>query len=348
MADPLILQLISQFRGDLLARDATAVAEMVQRWTAVEAQLNEAIEKLVEETAVLAEKGETLSRSKLFQLQRFRSLLSQLLPILNSYRRYAEGVIEAEAEAAQEMGHGHARELLQATMNGRLPSRVATAFDRLPTDAAENIAALARGGGPLRKLSENAYPTAVEGIVNQLITGVSLGRNPRETTRLIKKQGLAQGLNHILLVARDQQIRNYREMARQGYQRSGVVKRYVRIAAKQTRTCAACLALDGTIYETAEIMPLHPQDRCLAPGQLVRTRRGDVPIEDVQVGDEVLTANGRYRRVLARSKRPYRGDMIRITEGDRELLVTPEHKVMTQRGWVEARALREDDTLARL
>ncbi len=73
---------------------------------------------------------------------------------------------------------------------------------------------------------------------------------------------MAQGYNHILLVARDQQIRNYREMTRTIYARSDVVSQYVRLAANNLRTCLACLALDGTIYETSELMAIHIQDRC--------------------------------------------------------------------------------------
>jgi hypothetical protein len=80
--------------------------------------------------------------------------------------------------------------------------------------------------------------------------------------RRMVADGLSQGLNHILLVARDQKIRAYREASRQQYERSGVVQKYRRIAAKNTRTCMACIALDGTVWKTSELMPLHPQDRC--------------------------------------------------------------------------------------
>ena len=122
---------------------------------------------------------------------------------------------------------------------------------------------LAQGGQPLDRILCNAYPLAVEGITNKLITGAALGWQPRKTAReILRNGGLDRALNHILLVARDQQIRHYRESQREAYGRSRVVYGYKRLAAKSDRTCMACLVLDGTIYATKQRMEIHPQDRC--------------------------------------------------------------------------------------
>lgn len=92
-------------------------------------------------------------------------------------------------------------------------------------------------------------------------------------------------------------------------------------------------------------MPLHPQDRCLAPGQLVETFYGKVPIEQVREGELVLTHAGRWRQVLKTKARYYAGKLIRITCGKQILLCTPDHRIMTRRGWIEAQDLREDDII---
>jgi ADP-ribosyltransferase exoenzyme len=142
--------------------------------------------------------------------------------------------------------------------------RVEIVFNRLGIEAAENIVAIARAGQPLNRILERSYPQAVEGITSRLVNLVAQGINPRTVARQVVAEGLSEGLNHILLVARDQGNRNYREGSRQQYQRSGVVNGYRRLAAKQPgRTCLACIALDGTVYPTDEFMPLHPQDRCV-------------------------------------------------------------------------------------
>jgi hypothetical protein len=76
------------------------------------------------------------------------------------------------------------------------------------------------------------------------------------------QEGLTDGLQHVLLVSRDQSLRAWRTASLQQYQASGVVTGYKRLAAKNQRTCPACLALDGAVYPTNQMMPLHPQDRC--------------------------------------------------------------------------------------
>jgi hypothetical protein len=52
--------------------------------------------------------------------------------------------------------------------------------------------------------------------------------------------------------------------------------------------------------------------------------------------------------VLKTKARHYSGPMIRIKYNERELLVTPDHKIKTQRGWVEAISLNTDDILETL
>jgi SPP1 gp7 family putative phage head morphogenesis protein len=90
----------------------------------------------------------------------------------------------------------------------------------------------------------------------------------------LREGWIGMSLQHVLLVARDQQNRAYRTASLQQYRQSGVVTGYRRLAAKNDRTCAACLALDGREYPTDELMPLHPQDRCT----MVPTVRGLPPV----------------------------------------------------------------------
>jgi len=124
------------------------------------------------------------------------------------------------------------------------------------------VVALARAGQPLAALLEAAYPLAAQGMTTQLLQGIALGRNPREISRRMMQEGLTDGLQHILLVNRDQSLRAWRTAGLQQYQASRVVTGYSRLCAKNQRSCLACLALDGTIYPTSEMMPLHAQDRC--------------------------------------------------------------------------------------
>lgn len=339
MADPDAIRLADAFRLLIAAGDAATTADLVYRWLPVERQLREQIQALAEHFAALAERGETVSADAVARDARFRALLAQLQLALNDYGAEAERVVDDGQRRRAAEGWQHAQALTRSV------SGVGISLDRLPVEAVANIVSLARAGKPLSLLMEARYPLAAQGMLDRLITGTALGWNPRKTARSMMEQGVSKGLNHVLLVARDQQLRAYRTASLQAYRQSGFVIGYKRLAARQPRTCLACLALDGKFYRLDEEMPLHPQDRCLAEGQRVTTSRGEIPIEGVSVGDVVLTQYGRWQPVTATARRWYSGEMIRLRQDGRELLLTPDHRILTQRGWVAAAELIASDTV---
>jgi hypothetical protein len=75
-------------------------------------------------------------------------------------------------------------------------------------------------------------------------------------------------------------------------------------------------------------------DQCVASGQRVRTSRGEIPIERVVLGDEVLTARGRFRAVTAVRDNGEQ-DVVHVTSGTRSLLITDEHPLLVQCNGVE-------------
>ena len=89
---------------------------------------------------------------------------------------------------------------------------------------------------------------------------------------------------------------------------------------------------------------------CVAEGQLVTTFRGPILIENIQRGDLVLTLNEttkelEYKQVIQISKN-IRKDMIEIQSSKGVLKVTADHPIYTQRGWVDAGDLKENDLIA--
>lgn len=200
---------------------------------------------------------------QLARLQRYARLLAQIEAELEKYNvKSAAPIIEQLQNDAAYSAIKNGLALIDAELSLSGGDVVNTTFDRLPVEAVQNVVAIARAGQPLNTLLKAAYPAAASGITRLLVNGTALGWNPRKTAREALNQGLAQGLNHILLVARDQQIRAYREASRQTYEKASMVESYTRLAAKNARTCPACLALDGTEYPTNVLMALHPQDRC--------------------------------------------------------------------------------------
>lgn len=283
---------------------------------------------------------------QLAKLQRYVRLLAQVQAEIERFTgKVATPIIDQLLADSALAGLQNSLALIDAAISSGGGDVIDFSFDRLGIEAVQNIVAIAGAGQPLGDLLAAAYPLAANGITNELVYGTAIGRNPRETARVIIKSGLAQGLNHILLVSRDQQVRAVREAGRQQYLKIGITA-YRRLAAKQAgRTCLACLALDQSVWPSEELMPLHPQDRCLAPGQIVITKRGLIPVEEIQPGDKVLTHLGRFKRVIQTKTRHHTGRLIKLIYNGRELFCTPDHKILTQRGWVEAQNLKSSDKL---
>jgi SPP1 gp7 family putative phage head morphogenesis protein len=250
----------NEFRQELLSRDETAAGQMARRWLRVEDSVRDRLERLTAQIQEAQANGQEISRVWLLQQDRYINLLGQLTGEIDKFNRYSGGIIDALQADAVGFARVTAADLILATASD--VGAVGLTFDRLSIEAAENIAALARAGQPLDNLLQLNYPTAVQGITDRLITGVAVGVNPREVARDIINNGLSQAYSHTILVARDQHLRAYRTATAQAYQNSGIVTRYKRLAAKNDRTCLACLALDGELFDVQELMPLHPQDRC--------------------------------------------------------------------------------------
>jgi hypothetical protein len=104
------------------------------------------------------------------------------------------------------------------------------------------------------------------------------------------------------------------------------------------------LAAGGPYDKGKELIPAHPQ--CVTPGQMVRTERGDVPIEDVRVGDRVLTHRGRYRKVVAAWQRSHAATVYRFVTEQGCFEVTGNHPVLLAHGWVEAQSVEVGDQVA--
>jgi Fe-S cluster assembly protein SufB len=88
---------------------------------------------------------------------------------------------------------------------------------------------------------------------------------------------------------------------------------------------------ERTLIIVDEGAQVHYVEGCFLAGARVRVRGGEKPIEQIQVGDEVLTHKGRYRRVYNTMRRSYSGMIYNIKYfGDsRQMLrVTEEHPLL--------------------
>lgn len=82
-------------------------------------------------------------------------------------------------------------------------------------------------------------------------------------------------------------------------------------------------------------------DLCFSGETLILTRRGHVPMRDIEIGDEALTRQG-FRPIVAKTEAL--GYVIPVTNGGRKTWVTPNHKFITQKGLRPAISLGPEDS----
>lgn len=89
----------------------------------------------------------------------------------------------------------------------------------------------------------------------------------------------------------------------------------------------------------------HGMDACFIAGTLISTDRGRVPIEDVRVGDRVLTRAG-LRLVLNSGETQGASSVFRVQlSNGKELIGTGNHPVWANGGWVNLNTLRYADAI---
>lgn len=257
--EPDIIRAIRRFREGLLYLEQTQVQQMTAAWLTMENRLSGEIDALALEIDALRQAGETVPRSKLIRLERYRRLVAQIRVEMQGYLNQVATQIAEQQRLLLELGISQSSDILRTILTD---GGLYTGFDVLPIDALETIIGLAGDGSPLFKLLQASYPDAVEGLTQALVDAILKGVNPRETARLMRN-GFGAGLNRALNIARTEQLRAYRLASLQNYERSGVVEGYKRLSARDTRVCPACLLADnGQVYPLSTPFDEHPQGRC--------------------------------------------------------------------------------------
>jgi hypothetical protein len=238
------------FRGMLNAREARLMARMARQWIGVQDRLWQEIEALAQEFAGL----ESPSAAKLFQMERYQLLVMRIRAELERYNAWLVPAIENEQRYMALLAQRHA-----ATAFERWG--ITAGFDVIEPGAVEIMVGFTADGAPLLNLLQQAWPTVVDRLTQALVNGTALGWNPRKTAR--EMLGAADsGLKRLMTISRTEQLRAYRTSTLDRYRASGIVSGYRRVAAKQERTCIACLIEDGKFYELSTEFEDHVNGRC--------------------------------------------------------------------------------------
>lgn len=263
---PDVLDLAAQYRAALLRQDTAALARLVTAYAAIARRLQAQIDALAMELAGLG----IPTRGQVMRMARYRELLAQVEDELIRYQAFAGVEMSTAARAAIDLAQRHARGLVTAQAG------VGIGWNRLSTDAIEQLLGFLDPAGPLFARLEKLAPYMAEKVSQVILDNIALGIGPRQWAGKLNDV-LGTGLTDSLRMARTVQIKSYQEATRANYvANSDVVQSWVWSAELDADVCMSCVAQHGTVHPLEESLSDHHNGRCAMIPWVVET---DKPIE---------------------------------------------------------------------
>lgn len=258
-----IYKAAQRFRNGLLNREETAVSRVSRAYRASTAQIIRELEALELRLAEREAAGEPLADAALAMRDRLESLIDQLRGRLGELSPDGVRIVSEGQQMALEFVNAETGKLILASTGDKTrAAEILGTFDSLPEEAINEFVGFASDGSPLATLFDSIAQEIPAALEQTLAAGIAQGRNPREVARDMRSiADLSR--RRAETIARTEMIRAAREGQRVIYESSPAVTGYRRVATQDARVCLACLALSGTLHKTSEILPSHPNCRCV-------------------------------------------------------------------------------------
>jgi SPP1 gp7 family putative phage head morphogenesis protein len=249
---------IRKHRERIAAGEEAARREIIAEYEKVRRKLQSEVRRLAAEIDAARASGKKISPAWLYRERRLKSLIDQINAELRRFGRIASAAIERAQREAVNLAVTETNRVI-AIIGNDLP----TVGAALPSRAIENVIGSLSDGSPLLNyFEEELAPTVSAKLRDTLIDGVARGKNANDIAREILKTGDITR-QRAILIARTETGRAYREASRSIYQENAdLIEGWQWVASKSSRTCPACLYLDGTIYKLKESFPHHFNCRC--------------------------------------------------------------------------------------
>jgi hypothetical protein len=264
-SDPQVIRVLKDYRAAMDARESALMDEMAQHWLEIEQGLKSDILALAYEVEKRQAAGTVITEQIVWREDRYKKLQAQLETELKKYNRDAADLISKSQEQNATLGITAAQDAIHVSIAST--GVAGPMWNRINVRAVETMIGFSGDGSPLYSLLKESYPEAVDGILSSLINGIARGSGVAQTS-IDMANGMSNGLDRALLIARTETARAYRTGSTLQYRESGVVSGFYRLVKKET-ACMACLMLDGQHFDTAGELDDHPRGKCTAVPQVI-------------------------------------------------------------------------------
>jgi SPP1 gp7 family putative phage head morphogenesis protein len=246
----------------LINREERAVEQMRTAYDQASERLVAELFALEERLAEREAQGQPLADAALAMRDRLESLIAQLGDRLGELSPEAVRIVSEGQQMALEWANEETGKLVYSSTGNPKTAEAVIRFDRLPEEKLREFVGFSSDGSPVAVLFDEIAQTVPDALRFTLSSGIAQGRNPRALARDMASLATLPR-RRAETIARTEMLRAGREAQRLMYEGSPAVTGYERVATQDARVCTACLALSGTVHKTAEIMPSHPNCRCV-------------------------------------------------------------------------------------
>lgn len=282
------------------------VRDLVAAWATAWDEVAPDLVTALLELTLAADKGK-VTRAMMIRSSRLQQALAVIADQLHDLAEQAGIRITADLDdVVRRAGEAQTRVLAS-----QLPFSITdlNGWDRV--DADQIAAIVERSTEQITSLAKPLSVDAYDAVRRELIRGVAAGSNPRATAqRMVSRveQRFNGGLTRALVIARTETLDAHREAARTAEEANAdVLEGWEWSAQLDARTCRACWAKDGTVYELGEPGPLgHQQCRC---ARLPKVKSwSELGFDDIDEPEDLrISAEDRFDQLPIESQRQILG-----------------------------------------
>lgn len=250
-----VIEVAERFREELETFDEVALTRIVQAYARIFRSLQGTIDALVMEIAQL----ESPTQAQIYKLERYQRLIEQITDEIIRFQAYLRTEIISAAELSFAKGDEQARALIAELL---AQAGVTAQLGNLPANIFEAMVGFLQEDSPLYGRIDELAGVLADYVRETILESVALGRNPRETARLIQ-EAFGRGLTDALRMARTAQLYAARYATQANYlNNSDILDGWVWFAKLDDSVCQSCIVQHGTIHPLEEILNDHHNGRC--------------------------------------------------------------------------------------
>lgn len=257
------LRIVDRLRADLERMTDAQTLDLVSAWVASWDELKPEYELAVAEILTGAKDG-YVSAATVRKSTRLRNAMELTKAHLDVLSEVTNMTVTATLPDAIALGGSSSPDIIRSQLPAG-QSSVPLVWDRMSGDAL--AAMVQRSTEQIHKATRPLSAEVERRMKRELVRGITVGANPRETARRIIQRTEGQfngGLTRALTIARTETISAHIASAYQGDQANkDVLAGWEWHSQLGARTCVACLSMHGTEHKISEAGPLgHQNCRC--------------------------------------------------------------------------------------